>query len=341
MSYTYVTARVWPLLLIGAAGCALARPEQVYLDRIEPPGPLTRQLDHAMRELTTEGFSGTVLVSERRRMLLYKGYSESNRARELPNTAETRFPIGALQSEFAAGLLRQLNAEGRVDLDQPAAGWLDHHDGRTTLRELLGSVRDEPGGTTIQAVDRREPAPARIEAPAAADDLERVLVRVTGRSLPELYRERLFQPYGLGSTRWEEAGANDSLVARGYAGPYGETIVVREGLVAPLGDLWRWHQAMVHGGPGGTPPRAGFPAGPGWVRERTPGGELLLVRSADARGFQLWYGYAPARDILILIAVNNDLGLRRRATERLVALAVDGAAAGPGGVTKSERSGGS
>ena len=351
MSRFFTTRRVAPLLLALVASCALAAPEQVYLDRVVAPGALSRQLDLTMRQYEREGFTGTVLVAQGARVLLYQGYGDANRARHIPNTAETKYPFGALANQFTATALLQLEAEGRLSLSQPAADWIGADAGDATIGELLARV---PEGTE----DRSAIRAVRYTGPASAAGverfnsvgpsyalLERLLNRVTGQPANEVIRDRLFTPVGLKRTVWDDGRLNDSLVSRGYTGPYGSTVVVT-GLVGPLADLWHWHQALGTGAilAAGARERMFTPSdngyGLGWVVGHTAGGAPVIEHASDQPGFQLWSGYFPNRDVLVLLAVNNDLGLRRQVADRLTALLVDGAPSLTGGVTKSDRVGG-
>jgi hypothetical protein len=257
MSPLTLARRTIPLLLCTVAACAhLARPEQVYLDRVRAPGALPGHLDAALRDFAHQGFAGTVLIARGNRVLLYQGYGDANRARHIPNTAETKYPLGALAEKV-----------------------------------------------------------------------------------------RLYQPPTLTRTVYDDGALNDSLVARGYAGPYGETVIVT-GLVAPLADLFHWHQALRTAGmlPTVGPVRlAGHTSSDnplGWIVERTTGGHHLIQQVSDGRGFENWYGYFPDQDVLILVAANDDLGWRRPVAERLTEIMVDGAAAPEGGVTSTTRAGG-
>ncbi len=244
-----------PLLLAGSTACALARPERTYLDHVRAPGPLPARLDAAVRDFARQGFAGTVLVARGNRVLLYQGYGDANRARHIPNTAETKYPLG----------------------------------------ELARKVQ-------------------------------------------------LFQPATLTRTVLDDGRLDDSLVARGYTGSYGETVIVH-GMVAPLADLFHWHQALRTEGllPTADGTRlAGHPDNNplGWVVERTSSGHRVVQQRSEGRGFETWYGYFPDADVLILLASNDDLGWSRPVADRLTWMLVDGAAPPAGIVTKADRVGG-
>lgn len=325
-------AQVLPLLLLSTAACArLARPETVYLDRVVAPDPMAGAADAVLRQFATDGFTGSVLIARGTRVLLSKGYGDANRARELPNNAETKYPFGALTNIFTAAAILGLESEGRLQLNQPASDWIGRAAGNVTIHELLTREREATGGVM---------RPARHGAPGSAVErfrstgasyamLERVLETASGQPVQTALASRLFIPAGLTRTVMDDGRLGDSLVARGYAGERGTTVVVT-GLVGPLADLWHWHQALRLGTllPLAVRQRMQTPAangyGMGWVVGQTDRGVRVIEHASDQAGFQLWYGYFPDQDILILLAVNTDLGFRRPIAERLTRLLVGG-----------------
>lgn len=347
-------ARPAPLLCVaGTLACTgLARPERVYLERVVAPEPVAADLDRTMREFSAEGFTGTVLVARGGRVLLYQGYGDANRARHLPNTAETKYPFGALANQFTAAGFLQLESEGKLRLDAPAATWLGPEAGDMTLADLLtrsGEVEAPPAGIRPAASTGSDVSPEVERFHSVGPSyalLERVLTAVTGRSLQQVRQERLLGPARLSRTVYDDGLLDDSLVARGYSGPYGSTIVVT-GLVGPLADLFHWHQALHAGAvlPRNARERMFTPAangyGFGWVVGRTANGVSIIEHASDQPGFQLWYGYFPTEDALVLLAANNDLGFRRPVAERLTAILTGSAREAERGVTKEERIGGS
>lgn len=351
MSCLTPVRRALPLLLAGTAACAhLARPERVYLDRVVAPGALPGALDATMRQFAREGFSGAVLVAERGRVLLYKGYGDANRARHLPNSAETKYPFGALANQFTAAAILALEAEGRIRLDQPAAQWIGPDAGEATIAELLTRSREIPAGSSVRAASfggsSSTPSVERFLSPGPSYELlERVVRAASGQPTGTVLQGRLFRPAGLDRTVFDDGFLDDSLVARGYTSPHGGTIVVT-GLVGPLADLYHWHQALFLGKviPAAARQRMFTPAGNGYglglVVGQTVEGERLIEHGSDQAGFQLWYGYFPDREALILLASNTDDGFRQPVTERLAALLTAGVPTAENRVSKGDRAGG-
>lgn len=347
-----IARRALPILVVGSAACAhLARPERVYLDQVVAPGGEAGAIDRTMEQFAREGYSGSVLVARGNRVVLYRGYGDANRARELPNTAETKYPFGALTSMFTATAILGLESEGRLRLEQRAADWIGAEAGDVTIAELLTRAREESGGNQAVRAVRYDPQPAAVEryrAPGRSYALlTRVLEAASGQPAAEVIRTRQFEPAGLDRTVMDDGFLDDSLVARGYTGPHGATVVVT-GLVGPLADLYRWHQALRLGTllPLAARQRMLTPAGNGygmgWVVGRTAEGEPVVEHASDQPGFQLWYGYFPAEDLLILLAANTDDGFRQPVAAELTGLLVGTRAPEAGrGVTSKQEVGGS
>lgn len=351
MSRRFACRVALPLVLAGTAACALARPESVYLDRVQAPGGEARTLDASMRQFAREGFSGAVLVARGPRVVLYSGYGAANRARELPNTAETRYPYGALTRVFTAAAILGLEAEGKLRLDQRAADWLGDSAGDATIRELLyrtGESRAaDPGPVHAVAFGG---GPNDQEAPVTVGPsyalLEQVVEAAGGEPVLEAFRRKQFGPAGMRRTFVDDGRLDDSLVARGYTAPFGATVVVT-GLVGPLGDLFRWHQAlrMETFLPLAARQRMETPGANGdamgWTVGRTADGIPVIEHASDQAGFQLWYGYFPGEDLLILVAANSDDGFRRPVAERLTSLLLGPGAPGAAvSVTRKQGVGG-
>lgn len=87
-------------------------------------------------------WSGTLGIARRDQTVLVRPIGFADRARRLPNTADTRFHLGSSNKMLTAVGILQLVDEGRVGLDDPIAKYLpDYPDpdiaGRVTVRHLL------------------------------------------------------------------------------------------------------------------------------------------------------------------------------------------------------------
>ena len=91
MSYRPLTRAALVAFLAGSAACArMSRMESPYLSQVTTADPAAGQVDQAMKSFAAQGFSGTVLIAEGSRVIIYKGYGQANRARELWTARDTR-----------------------------------------------------------------------------------------------------------------------------------------------------------------------------------------------------------------------------------------------------------
>lgn len=161
-----------------------------------------------------------------------------------PMTTDVHLRIGSVTKTFVATVLLQLVDEGRVSLDDPISGFVDHvASGDQITLGLLASMRSGIGDylasapfvtrvvadptaafTPTDLVEAGLSVPASF-APDAAFAysntnyilLGPVLEQVTGQDLGELLRTRVIEPLGLSGTSWPgDSTALPSPSARGF-----------------------------------------------------------------------------------------------------------------------------
>lgn len=232
------------------------------------------RIDEHLGRLVPWGFSGSVLVSRSGRVVLASGYGQADPARDLPNAAQTLFPLGALSQQFTAAAVLLLVDQGRVTLDDPLSAHLEGVPAdkqAITLAQLLHqqSGLPEDVGALLGPAESREEALARIlGAPLAFAPgsrfqasnagyalLSAVVERVAAVPFDEFVRTRIFEVVGMGSSRF--VGAAD---LRAAAPAWG--INEREEALSPadwqvswpllgagavlssVSDLYRWERAL-------------------------------------------------------------------------------------------------
>ncbi|HSL66375.1 MAG TPA: serine hydrolase domain-containing protein [Gaiellaceae bacterium] len=173
-------------------------------------------------------------------------------------TRDTQYRVGSITKTFAAAAVLQLRDEGRLDLDDPVAQYVEELPHRApTLRSLLshtsGLQREQPGDMWETMV-----MPTREELLAGLGASERVLSgshwhysnlafsllgEVVERTAGVPYREhvaaRLLRPLGLERTTWRP----EPPVAVPYlVDPYADGVSVEptlaEGSLDAAGELW-------------------------------------------------------------------------------------------------------
>ncbi|MEO8450901.1 MAG: serine hydrolase domain-containing protein [Gemmatimonadota bacterium] len=233
--------------------------------------------------LATFGSPGAVVVVvQRSGIVLNKGYGVSDVANRTPFNADaTLFQTASLGKTMTAVITNQLVDEGVLDLDEDINHYLKSaqvHGSKVTLRMLLGhrgGFDDDISGLLVPF--DADPAMTRAEldrrlrplvAPGYAVAYDNqgfgviglVLRDVTGKPIPELYRERLFDPVGMTNAVHGRPADGKARLARCYTvqGPGAvhecEYWLYRDGLrgaggVAVTGaDMARYMRMFLNGG---------------------------------------------------------------------------------------------
>ena len=69
-------------------------------------------------------FMGSVLVAEKGKIVLAKGYGLADVEKNIPNTPETKFMIGSITKQFTAMLVTQLVEKGKLKLDNTISDFI-------------------------------------------------------------------------------------------------------------------------------------------------------------------------------------------------------------------------
>ncbi len=78
----------------------------------------SQELDkYALAQMNVKGFSGTVLVMQKNKVLLKKSYGLADKEWNIPNTTDTKFRIGSITKQFTAACILQLIEKGKISLD--------------------------------------------------------------------------------------------------------------------------------------------------------------------------------------------------------------------------------
>src|SRR4051812_18487675 len=104
------------------------------------PQTLANRVDAYLEPyLAGNNFSGTVLVAQRGKVLLAKGYGLANRELNVPNTRQTKFQIASISKAFTAACVLMLVEQKKLALEDPVARFLpDYPRGKEiTLQHLL------------------------------------------------------------------------------------------------------------------------------------------------------------------------------------------------------------
>lgn len=266
------------LLLICGAGM---RPQLMTAQNI------AAAMDAHLSDRTASGyFSGAVLVSEHRRVLLRKGYGAADLERRVANTPETIFRIGSITKPVTAAAVLVLVDRGSLSLDDGVCSFvadcpqdwagvtvrhlLTHTSG---IPDLFTSVDDAPVRETRQAIDRTittARAPNRPSGSLLASQpgeeysysnfgyllLGYIIEVVSDQPWEDFLRETVFEPAGMVHTAYDDVWEIVPGRARGYRVRRGalentqyddHSAYAAGGLRSTVDDLARFHEALTDG----------------------------------------------------------------------------------------------
>lgn len=120
--------------------------------------PSTTSNDYDLTaEFRRADFSGTVLITDRGRVLTRRSYGLADRDFAVPVARNTRFAVASLTKLFTAVVILRLVEQARVELDAPFRRYLPDYPGqggeRITVRQLLGHMSGLPQFDTVASLD--------------------------------------------------------------------------------------------------------------------------------------------------------------------------------------------
>ncbi len=185
---------------------------------------LRGRIDALADSLAARGeFSGVIAVAREGKIVISRTAGLSNREAGTPNRVDTAFNLGSINKLFTWIAVRQLVADGKLNLDTTLVTILPDYPNRevarsVTIRQLLdhesglgGDVFDAPaGGTRMDLRHNRDFLPLFAgEPPLFAPGTDRrycnagyvvlglVVERVSGRDYYDYIREHVYAPAGL------------------------------------------------------------------------------------------------------------------------------------------------
>jgi CubicO group peptidase (beta-lactamase class C family) len=248
---------VLPILAILLVACAAEK------------SPDIAGIDAYLSELEqNQEFSGAVLIAKDGEILLSKGFGMADRERQIPNTPQTRYRIHWLTMPFTAMAIMQLQADGKLDVQDMLCQYLPecpdywqditlhhlltHTSGVSDVVQTWGSEADKPttGLERVAFIRQNAPYFEPGEQLRYCENgyviLGAIIESVGGQTYAEYLREHIFEPLGMKNSGYE--GNN---IAVGYK-PTGDKAPVPDmlfryaasGLYSTVEDLYWWDQAL-------------------------------------------------------------------------------------------------
>jgi len=248
--------------------------------RTGKPADLEAKVDAYVRPfLDIKGFSGSILIANKGRVLLRKGYGMANYELDAPNTPQTKFHLASISKSFTAAAILILEERGLLGVSDPLSKYIpDYPEGdKITIHHLLIHTSGIPNVNSFPDYDAKSKFP---QTPASIIEMfkskpltmkpgERysysnsnynalafIIEKVSGKSYGDFLKENIFDPLGMKDTGHD--GRANAIIrnrASGYApvGPQGLdnapwidwTIKTGNGsLYSTVEDLYKWDRAL-------------------------------------------------------------------------------------------------
>jgi len=290
------------------------------------------------------GWSGTVLIEQRGKVVLNEGFGLANRAGAVAAGPATRYEVASVTKTFTAVAVLLLVQDGKLALSDPIGTRLPNvppERAQITLEQLLthtsGMPREAAGGFGDElevAIAAYFTTPAR-HAPGEAHEywnggyalLAGIVERASGTSFMEFCRRRIFEPAGLAATGFTGDEVPTEVQARGYGAQgarfaaehpyqdsYGWHYRGMGGIVTTAEDLFAFVEALEAGRvlrrttvADMWTPRAGQ-YGLGWrVGTSAPKGARCVGHDGDVDGFHTSLRRFPDDNSTVIVLTNSEL----------------------------------
>jgi CubicO group peptidase (beta-lactamase class C family) len=226
-------ATVLALLL---TGCTWFGPSRLVVE----PEAVT-QIDEMLSDMARSGtFTGSVLIAQDGKVLLSRGYGLADRARQIPNTPQTRFHLASISKQFTAMAILILESQGKLNVKDPIcsfiadcpAAWQDitihhlltHTSGLSPqLDNIIASAALDPATppdpayfikiTQGVALGTR-PGEQYAYSNFGYDLLAHIIEQVSGQSYAAFLEQAIFTPLNMRNSGYDDSSSG---VAQGYA----------------------------------------------------------------------------------------------------------------------------
>ena len=322
----------------------------------------TRAVDSLLRAYTGKVPGASVMVIRDDRILLRRAYGLADLEHNTPVTPATDFRLASLSKQFTATAIMLLVKDGKLRYDQSVTDLLPELPPATrgvTIRHLLnhtsGIVDYEdliPETRTAQLDDRDVltlvAAKDSVYFPAGSAYrysnsgyvlLGIIVARVSGMTLPDFMRSRIFEPLGMKATVMHVNG-RDTIPQRAYGySPQGGAFVQTDqsvtsatlgdgGIYTNIDDLALWDRALstarlvdsaslaLATTPPVLPAAAATEYGFGWFVDQYRG-EQRWRHTGETSGFRNAIQRYPRRRLTIVILTNRSSGEPEAIAERI------------------------
>ena len=245
MNKVWLTAVAGGIALVGslaapsfAAAAAPQEPRPAASDAAALGAAFDAYMTAAVRNAS---FSGTVLVAKDGVPLFQRSYGLASHELDVPNADDTVYQLQSITKPFTAILIMMLQEEGRLSVDDRACDYLTDCPEAwrsITIHQLLTHTSGIEGYSRLPEWDETLDSRTWWRAGAASlvrdlpllfspgegyrysnsgySQLALIIERVSGKPLPEMYRDRILAPLGMNHTGFNTSRRVVPNLATGY-----------------------------------------------------------------------------------------------------------------------------
>ena len=239
------------------------------------------KIDALVRQyVANRQFNGSILVADKGKVIIKKGYGMANMEWNIPNTASTKFRLGSITKQFTSMLIMQLVGQGKLKLNGKITDYLPDYPKATgskiTIHHLLTHTSGIPSYTNFpkffETMSRDPYTPDAFVKKFSGLPLEFepgstfsydnsgyfllgvIIEKITGKPYADVLQENILTPLDMKDTGYDLAGPIISKRASGYEkrsegyinAPYLDMSIpyAAGSLYSTVEDLHRWDQAL-------------------------------------------------------------------------------------------------
>lgn len=309
----------------------------------------TRALDTIMARFDGARPGCAVGVAQNGRTVMTRAWGLAELEHGAPATADTIYEAGSVSKQFTAAAILILAHEGKLNLDDDIRKYLPEmpdYGAPIRLRNLMNhtsGVRDWGAMASMEGWPRGlraatnthaleitarqrglnfQPGERYLYSNTGYNLLTIIVERVSGQSLADFTRDRIFSPLGMAHTRWR----NDfTAVVSGRANAYSpradgfhldmpfEDTYGHGGLLTTVADLLKWNAAldadslgvsrdMLVGGVLKDGTRINYGGG---LRFQAHHGFTEIAHAGATAGYRAWLGRYPDQKVSVAVLCNT------------------------------------
>jgi len=247
-------------------------------------GNLSKRIDEYINSAVNLGkFNGTVLVAQKGKIILEKGYGWRNFSTRTLNDSNSVFQIGSLTKPFTAMVILKLQEGGKLSVNDRLSKYFPQQKGaeRITLQNLLDHtsglnnytdiIGPEDSAIICHPVSQQRVMDIFKQKPLAFKPgtkfeycnsgyflLGVIIEKVTGLSYEQAVRQLIFSPLHMDHTGFDFINLQTPAKATGYLSPdtdkperavlMDSTVTYAAGAIySTVGDLYKWATAIGKG----------------------------------------------------------------------------------------------